>query len=100
MFEAYQRMTDNNINVFSIKTDAFTIKASDLVACKNLWNFNKDIGNWRVSKTEDIMFPYGKVSMMKENLQITITDPISINLELLMNGIPKQFVNYLKIIRE
>ena len=80
MFEAYQRMIDNNIKVFSIKTDAFTIKASDLVACKNLLNFNKDIGNWRVSKTEDIMFPYGKVSM-KENLQITITDPISINLE-------------------
>ena len=29
------------------------------------------------------MFPYGKVSMMKENLQITITDPISINLEVI-----------------
>ena len=53
MFEAYQRMTENNIKVFSVKTDAFTIKASDLVACKNLLNFNKDIGNWRVSKTED-----------------------------------------------
>ena len=41
MFEAYQRMTDNNIKVFSVKTDAFTINASDLVSCRKLLNFQK-----------------------------------------------------------
>ena len=62
MFEAYQRMTENNIKVFSVKTDAFTINASDLVSCQKLLNFEKNIGNWRVSKTTDIIFPYGQAT--------------------------------------
>ena len=83
MFEAYQRLTENNIKVFSVKTDAYTINASDLVLCQKVLNFEKNIGNWRVSKTEDIIFPYGKQAAMIDNLQITITDPVSVELEVL-----------------
>ena len=82
MFEAYQRMTENNIKVFSVKTDAFTINASDLVSCQKLLKFNQGIGNWRVSKTTDIIFPYGQAAI-KENLQITIIDPVSVELEVI-----------------
>ena len=83
MFEAYQRMTENNIKVFSVKTDAFTINASDLVSCQKLLNFEKNIGNWRVSKTEDIIFPYGKQATTQDNLQIKIIDPVSVELEVI-----------------
>ena len=53
-------MTENNIKVFSVKTDAFTINASDLVSCQKLLKFNQGIGNWRVSKTKDIIFHMDK----------------------------------------
>ena len=60
MFEAYQRMTKNNIKAFSVKANAFTINASDLVSCQKLLNFDTNIGNWRVSKTTDTIFHMDK----------------------------------------
>ena len=56
-FNAYNLLKSNQINTRSIKTDCFTIKASDLERVKQLLNFDGAIGNWRVSKTEDIIKP-------------------------------------------
>ena len=54
--QSYQTLVDMGIYVYSVKTDAFTIKSSDVEKAKQLINFESGIGNWRLSKTEDIIF--------------------------------------------
>jgi len=49
---SYNTLKQNNIEVYSVKTDAFTIKATDAEAAKSLILFNNNIGSWRISKTE------------------------------------------------
>jgi hypothetical protein len=56
--ESLQKLKQNDIKVFSIKTDAFTIKSTDLQKAQELLEFGADIGKWRNSKTgSDIKFP-------------------------------------------
>jgi hypothetical protein len=55
MFLNHQILTTNNINVYSVKTDAFTIDANKLELAKSLLKFNNNMGSWRVSKTDDIV---------------------------------------------
>ncbi len=58
MYKDYNTLKDNNIEVYSIKTDAFTIKREDLQKAKELLAFG-GIGKWRVDKYgEDIRLPY------------------------------------------
>ena len=53
-----QKMQNENIKVYSVKTDAFTIKSSDLQKAQELLEFGADIGKWRHSKTgSDVKFP-------------------------------------------
>ena len=65
----------------TVKTDAFTISEGNLEKAKQLLNFEVGIGNWRVSKTEDIKFPYVKLEM-KENTAILVEDLVVNNIEL------------------
>ena len=67
----------NNIEVFSVKPDAFTIKATDAEAAKSLILFNNTIGSWRISKTEDIIYPTMKHET-KINMNIDIK-PLIVN---------------------
>ena len=65
---AYDTLRINNISVYSIKTDCFTIKAKDLPKAKELLNFDNGIGSWRLSKTEDIIFPTDKINVKRVEL--------------------------------
>jgi hypothetical protein len=69
MFEAYQKLTKYNVPVYSVKTDAFTIKASDLEKAESLLTFDEGFGSWRLSKTADIIYPTQKLySYMDVNI--------------------------------
>ena len=56
MYEACKTLSDNNIKVYSVKTDCFTIHADDVVKvygrsfCRvwreGLLKFGTDIGDW------------------------------------------------------
>ena len=52
----FQKLILNNVNVYSVKTDAFVIDECNLEKAKKL-NFDNGIGSWRVSKKEDIKLP-------------------------------------------
>ena len=52
--QAFDTLESNGINVCSVKTDCFTIKASDLAKAQGLLSFDQCIGSWRVSKTDGI----------------------------------------------
>ena len=42
---------------FNVKSDAFTIKATDAERAKDAIDFYDDIGGWRISKTENSDIP-------------------------------------------
>jgi len=50
MYEAYKKLKEANVTVFSVKTDAFMIKDEDVSIAKDILTFSKNIGEWRVSK--------------------------------------------------
>jgi hypothetical protein len=62
MYLNHQILTTNNINVYSVKTDAMTVDASNLELVKSLIKFDNGMGSWRVSKTDDIAYPKVKFS--------------------------------------
>ena len=61
MNECHESLLKNSIQASTVKADAFTISECDLEKAKQLLNFEVGISNWRVSKTEDIKFPYVKL---------------------------------------
>jgi hypothetical protein len=52
MYEAYSKLTEANIPVYSVKTDAFIIDTQNVKHAQELLHFHNDIGGWRVSKEE------------------------------------------------
>jgi hypothetical protein len=67
----YNTLIENGVEVFSVKTDAFTIRANQFYKAKKLLHFSSIIGGWRNSKTEDICFP-SQPYTMKINHEINI----------------------------
>jgi hypothetical protein len=65
MMDAYDTLQNTNIQIHSVKTDCFTIKADDLDKTKSSLDFDNGFGSWRLSKTEDIIYPYEKI-MIKQ----------------------------------
>jgi len=61
--QAWNTLTQNNINIYSVKTDCFTIRASDLERALTLLPFDQGHGTWRVSKMDDINYPYEKLTI-------------------------------------
>ena len=58
MYRAISKLRQHNISIFSIKTDALTIRSEHLELVKELLDFSPGIGKWRHSKTgADIKFP-------------------------------------------
>ena len=57
MYQDYSKLYQNGINVFSVKTNAFTIQRSDITKARELLIFNNEIGGWRVSNDESNKFP-------------------------------------------
>jgi hypothetical protein len=55
--KAYEKMIQNEIKVFTVKTDAFTVLKKDVEVVMTLLDFGSKIGKWRVSKTKGINLP-------------------------------------------
>ena len=70
----YATLKENGIDVFSVKSDALTIRKSDLDKARAVIGFSSDIGGWRMSKEEDIKFPTDQFKQLK-NTEIKIEVP-------------------------
>ena len=67
MYETYKTLTDNNIKVYSVKTDSFTIHEDDLDKVygytylrkwrEGLLKFGDEIGDWRLEEKHTITLP-------------------------------------------
>ena len=51
----YRKLIKNGIEVFSVKTDAFTIRQDFLSIVHELFQFNSNIGGWRISKDCEVI---------------------------------------------
>ena len=76
MFTTYKTLTDNGINVFTVKTDAYTINTSDVSKANKLLNFDNKIGSWRISieETKHINLPSKDYELVENNF-INIKPP-------------------------
>jgi hypothetical protein len=81
MYNSWENLVDNDIKVFSVKTDAFTILRRDLKQAKELLKFGSEIGGWRMSKDDDINIPF-KMIEFKENTWMNITEHKNVDFEL------------------
>ena len=52
MYESYEKLKANNINVYAVKSDAFHIAKKDVRKAKKVLDFHTDIGGWRVEKNK------------------------------------------------
>ena len=67
MYETYKTLTDNNVKVYSVKTDSITIHEDDLDKVygytylrkwqEGLLKFGDEIGDWRVEEKHTITLP-------------------------------------------
>ena len=62
LMQAYDRLTAAGVKMCSVKTDCFTIPAASEATARELLSFDQGIGSWRVSKTEDIIFPFDNLN--------------------------------------
>lgn len=53
--ETYKAFNDNDIEVFSVKTDAFTARKTDVDKVNDLLGIGQGVGQWRIN--EDLNFP-------------------------------------------
>ncbi len=44
-------LTENGVDVYTVKTDAFTIRQTPLNTAQYLLNWEEGIGNWRLNRT-------------------------------------------------
>ena len=65
MFNDFTTLKNNDINVFTVKSDALTIRKQDLDKAMDLIHFSSDIGGLRVSKIEEINFPMMILNFLK-----------------------------------
>ena len=79
MLMDYRKLRANKVEVFSVKTDAFAIRAQDLEKATTILNLRDDIGDWRHSKSE-FLTPR-EVSFLKKNDRIKIPERVNETLE-------------------
>ena len=58
MMNAYDCLTEAGVKMVSVKTDCFTIPVDCETKAREVLAFDQGIGTWRVSKTDDIIFPF------------------------------------------
>ena len=58
LMKAYDSLASAGVKMFSVKTDCFTIPAECETKARDVLAFDNGIGSWRVSKTDDIIFPF------------------------------------------
>ena len=81
MYTDYQKLTNAGIDVFNVKTDAFTIKASDVEKAQDTIIFYDGVGGWRLSKTENINIPSANYELKIINF-IKIEEPTMTSLHI------------------
>ena len=64
---SYELLTNNGVDVYTVKTDAFTIRQTQLEAAMELLNWEDGIGTWRLNRTEHTKFPIKDSSLMALN---------------------------------
>ncbi|MFM7985629.1 MAG: hypothetical protein ACKPKO_40590, partial [Candidatus Fonsibacter sp.] len=55
VYETYNKLI-KNVDVFTVKTDAFVLRSSDLEKAYALIEFDNGFGTWRKSKDDNISF--------------------------------------------
>lgn len=88
----YNTLINNGIDVFSVKTDAFTIRECNIDKAKSLISFDNKIGNWRVSKTDDYKLPFNDFKIVI-NKEIQITEPTAERVEIKNEWDTKEICN-------
>ena len=75
IYKDYNTLRENDIEVFSVKTDAFTILRKDLQKAMKLLKFGKDIGDWK-GVLNNFGFPHQQYKM-KKNEPIEIPEVVN-----------------------
>ena len=75
IYKDYNTLRENDIEVFSVKTDAFTILRKDLQKAMKLLKFGKDIGDWK-GVLNNFGFPHQQYQM-KQNEPIEIPEVVN-----------------------
>ncbi|MFM7982790.1 MAG: hypothetical protein ACKPKO_26050, partial [Candidatus Fonsibacter sp.] len=60
---SYKPLTHNGVDVYAVKTDAFTIRQSQLETARELLSWEDGVGSWRLNRTDDIQFPIDEALM-------------------------------------
>ena len=68
MWEAWWKLRNANVTVYSVKTDAYTISSGDEAKAREVLDFHNDVGCWRVSKCDDIKLPTDEYKFVKNQL--------------------------------
>ena len=80
---SYKLLTDNGVDVYTVNTHVFTIRQSQLETARELLNWEKGIGKWRLNRTDDIKFPINKSTMaLKEKRLAQIHKHTTQNIEM------------------
>ena len=53
---SYKLLTDNGVDVYTVKTDAFTIRQSQWETAREQLNWEEGIGDWWLNRTDDLKF--------------------------------------------
>jgi hypothetical protein len=100
MYSDYNKLINAGITVCSVKTDAFTIRKPDLKHAKKLIDFSTNIGGWRFPKDNNIYLPGIDYKLVENNLlKLMILYHLK-TLNLMMNGMLRNYVMYSKIRKE
>ena len=68
MWDAWWKLRNANVIVYSVKTDAYTIRSEDEAKAREVLDFHNDVGGWRVSKCDDIKLPTDNYKFAKNEL--------------------------------
>ena len=77
MHASYNKLRKNGVDVFTMKTDAFVIRSSDLEKATEVLEFDNGIGTWRKSKYSNIILPTKTIQEIA-NYEIKI-EPLIVN---------------------
>ena len=68
MCKDYVKLVENNVDVWSAKTDAFVIRREHLRRAKKALEVNEHIGGWRHEKGKQLLVPRGKLEQKPNEL--------------------------------
>ena len=70
MWDAWWKLRNANVIVYSVKTGAYTIRSEDEAKAREVLDFHNDVGGWRVSKCDDLKLPSDNYLFMKAMIEV------------------------------